>query len=217
MEAAPRRLVATGATGAVSGRPPMNASNYLIWGRDYAEGTCSLAGMTGYPESWKLLDGHPLVGQLPPTTRLAMTPDRPGDHALTDSLYNLDKLIVASPKLRALLEALALPNVEFLEVAVFDHAGAPVAEPYVIVHPTAPVDALDAEASGADFSLIDPDTIDTVERLVLDASRIPADRLLFRPKGYYDVILAHRDLAARLDAAGVTGIRWIELDAWPEG
>jgi hypothetical protein len=100
----------------------MNASNYLIWGRDYAEGTCSLAGMTGYPESWKLLDGHPFVGQLPPTTRLAMTPDRPGDRALTDSLYNLDKLIVASPKLRALLEALALPNVEI-----------PVGEDHVVV------------------------------------------------------------------------------------
>lgn len=195
----------------------MQASDYVIWGRDFSEGACSLAGMTGYAESWKLLDGQPLLGQLPATTRLAMNPARPGDRALTDSLYNLDKLIVASPKLRALLEALALPHLEFLEVAVVDHAGAPVTEPYVIVHPTAPVDALDAEASGADFSLIDPDTIDTVERLVLDGARIPSDRLLFRPKGYYDVILAHRDLAARLDAAGITGIRWIELDAWPEG
>jgi hypothetical protein len=26
-----------------------------------------------------------------------------------------------------------------------------------------------------------------------------------------------QEFAARLDAAGVTGIRWIELDAWPEG
>ncbi len=194
----------------------MNTSNYLIWGRAFIDGACSLSGMTGYPESWKLMDGHHLQGQLPPSTRLDMNPEHPLDVALTDSLYNIDKLIVASPKLRKLLEASKLPAVEFLDVAVYNHKGRALDEPQVIVHPTDPIDCMDAAASGADFSVIDPETIDSVERLVIDESRIDSQRLLFRPKGYYDVILTHRDLAARLDAEGITGIRWIELSQWPE-
>lgn len=143
-------------------------------------------------------------------------PEYPKDITLTASLYNLDKQIVASPTLRDLLESLNVPCMEYLPVNVYNHKGRPVDEPYVIAHPIEPIDCLDEAASGARRSRIDPDTIDKVKSLVIDESRIDPARLLFRPKAYHSVILAHRSLAAKVDAAGITGVRWIELSKWPE-
>ncbi len=191
-------------------------SNYVIWARQIINGAASLSGMTGYPEQWRLMDGLPAQDDFPSSARLDMNPEYPNDLALTDSLYNKDMLIVASPKLRDLLEGLAIPCMEYIPVGVFNHKGRPVEPPYVIAHPIEPIDCLDAAASGADYSVIDPDTIDSVQSLVIDESRVAPARLLFRPKGYPDVILAHRSLAAKVDAAGITGVRWIELSDWPE-
>jgi hypothetical protein len=194
----------------------MSTSNYLIWERAILPGACSLSGMTGFPQAWKLKDGESLPDGLPPSARFDMHPDRQDDVALTDSLYNINMVIVGSQRLRQFLEAKALPDVEFLEVPVFNHKGRLVEPPFSIVHPVNPVDCLDAQASEAEFDLIDSDVIDQVARLVIDESRIPADRLLLRPKGYYRVILVHRQLAAELDAVGMQGIRWVELSAWPQ-
>ena len=191
-------------------------SNYVIWTKQIIKGAASLAGMKGYAEEWRLMEGQSQKDSFPASARFDMNPEYPKETALTDSLYNIDKQIVASPKLRALLEGLKIPCMEYIPVSVFDLKGKPLDVPYVIAHPIEPIDCLDAEASGAEYSLIDPETIDEVERLVIDERRIDPARLLFRPKGYYDVILAHRSLAAKVDAAGITGVRWIELSNWPE-
>lgn len=191
-------------------------SNYVIWTKQIINGACALAGMKGYAEDWRLLDGQSQKDSFPSSARFDMNPEYPNDVALTDSLYNLDKQIIASPKLRDLLEGLNIPCMEYIPVNVFNHKGRPVEPSYVIAHPIDPIDCIDAAASGADYSLIDPDTIDSVQSLVIDESRIDPARLLFRPKGYPDVILAHRSLAAKVDAADITGVRWIELSKWPE-
>ncbi|MBS0453293.1 MAG: hypothetical protein JSS14_18530 [Proteobacteria bacterium] len=191
-------------------------SNYVIWTKQVINGACALAGMKGYAEDWRLLDGQSQKDSFPSTARFDMNPEYPNDVALTDSLYNLDKQIVASPTLRELLESLNIPHMEYIPVNVFNHKGRAVEPAYVIAHPIDPIDCIDVAASGADFSLIDPDTIDSVQSLVIDESLIDPARLLFRPKGYPDVILAHRSLAAKVDAAGITGVRWIELSNWPE-
>ncbi len=193
----------------------MSTSNYLIWEQTILPGACSLSPMTGFPKAWMLKQGESLPDGLPPEARFDMHPDRQDDVALTDALYNINMVIVGSQKLRQLLEAKALPDVDFLEVPVYNHKGRPVEPPYSIVHPVHPVDCLDAQASGARPSRINPDVIDKVARLVIDETRIPAGRLLLRPKGYYRVILVHKSLAAEIDAAGMQGIRWVELSAWP--
>lgn len=194
----------------------MSTSNYLLWEQAILPGACALSGMTGFEDDWQLLYGVPVDDALPPTTRLAMNPDHPKDTALTDSLYNVDRLIIASPKLRALLEGLHIPELQYLEVPVVDLQGRPVREGYVLVHLLEPVDCLDVAACGATFSSTDEDSIDTMKRLVIDESRIDPSRLLFRPKGFYKVRLVHRELAAKLNVAGITGVRWVELSQWPE-
>lgn len=191
-------------------------SDYVIWARQIINGAAALAGMKGYAEDWRLLDGQSLKDSFPTSARFDMNPEYPNDITLTDSLYNIDKQIVASAKLRELLEGLNVPCMEYLPVEVYNHKGRLVDEPYVIAHPTDPIDCLDEAASGARRSRIDPDTIDKVKALVIEESRIDPARLLFRPKAYHSVILAHRSLADKVDAAGITGVRWIELSKWPE-
>lgn len=191
-------------------------SNYLVWARDIVEGACSLSAMTGYADDWKLLSGIRVTGEFPSSSQFRMDPDDPNDIMLTDSLYNADMLIVASPRLRGLLEGLNIPAIEYLPVTVHNHKNRPVPESYTIVHPLDAVDCLVLDACEPRWGRIDKTDISRLKHLVIDESRIDATRLLFRPKHYKRAILAHRKLAEKIDAAGCTGIRWIELADYPE-
>jgi hypothetical protein len=156
-----------------------------------------------------------VADEFPSTVTLEVNREHRKDKRLTDSLVNLDQMIVASSRLVALLQELAVPELEYLPVPVLDHAGQLTTDPYAIVNLLNPIDCLDVEASGARYSRIDTEAIDRVKRLVIDESRIDPTRVLFRPRSYSAVILAHRSLAARIDAAGFNGMRWTELDRWP--
>ncbi|MEY4561764.1 MAG: hypothetical protein RLZZ618_1041 [Pseudomonadota bacterium] len=191
-------------------------SNFVIWGRAFIDGACALRPMTGYPDDWKLINGEAVTGEFPEASQFQMNPDYPGQNQLTDSLYNLDTLIVASRRLQALLEASSVAQMEYLPVNVVDQKGRRMTEPYVIAHPLNPVDCLVIDACQPRWGRIDKNDISRLKHLVIDESRIPADRLLFRPKHYKSEILVHRALAEKIDAAGYTGARWIELADYPE-
>lgn len=190
--------------------------HHVIWTHDIIPGACALSGMTGFEDDWKLLYGEPVGDDFPAKARFAMKPDAPDDVALTDSLYNLDMLIVASEKLRALIEASQAPAVEYLPVPIYNHKKRRVKESYSIIHPIEPVDCLDVDACEAQWGRINKQAISRVKRLVVDEKRIPAQRLLFRPKFFANVILVHRSLAQAVDDAGCTGVRWVEIDKYPK-
>jgi hypothetical protein len=135
---------------------------------------------------------------------------------MTDNLINTRTLIVASLKLKNFLETRQLPKVEYLPITILDHKGRPASRDYFIIHPIEPVDCLDVSQCGAQRSSIDPETIQWLDRLVIDEGKIDPSRDMFRLKFFYDVILVRRELAAAIDAEGLTGIRWIELSDYPE-
>lgn len=191
-------------------------SNFLVWARDIIDGACTLSGMKGFPDDWKLLEGIRLKDEFPSSSKFTMDPDNPTGVTLTDSLYNLDEQIVASTRLRGLIERLEVPAVEYLPVAVFNHKKRPVPEPYTIIHPVDPIDCLVLDACEPRWDRIIKTNINRLKHLVIDESRIDPARLLFRPKSYNSVVLTHRKLAEQIDAAGITGIRWIELSDYPE-
>ena len=197
----------------MASRPP---SSYVIWEQEIVEGACALSGLKGYAEDWKLLYGEPVADAFPGKASFSMNPDYPHDIALTDSLYNIDMLIVASAALRGVIEAEAPAQVEYVPVPIYNHKKRAIQEPYALVHPIDPVDCLVLDACKPTYGKIQKTEIDRVKKLVIDEARIPADRLLFRPKGYVRVILVHRRLADKIDAAGLTGMRWVELHHHPE-
>jgi hypothetical protein len=187
------------------------SSNYLMWTNDNVKGACSLAAMQGYPQDWKLLYGETVMHEFPTTASFSLDPDLPRNVMLTDNLDNIDMLIVASHRLRDLIRSEQPSEIEYVPVQIIDHKRRLVHDPYFIVHPLHPVDCLDVDACGAEWGEILKKEIESVEQLVIDESRIPPDRLLFRPRLFCQVILVHRALASKIDAAGVTGVRWQEL------
>lgn len=191
-------------------------SNYVIWAHKAIIGQCKLVGMKGFPEDWKLQHGKPVEDVFPLGVNFSMNPDDPTGVLLTDSLRNIDRLIVASQRLRSLIESNEVPRLEYLQVQILNHKKRLIDEPYVIVHPTEPVDCLVVDACEPEWGIIDHDSIDELMHLVIDESRIPANRLIFRPKLYTKVVLVQRNLAEKITAAGLTGVRWIELSNWPE-
>ncbi len=193
-----------------------SVSDYVIWEQDIVEGACALSGMTGFADDWKLLYGESVRGEFPSRVRFAMDPDYPHDIALTDSLYNIEMLIVASEPLRELIEAEHPAAVEYLPVTIHNHKKRAVKEPYVIMHPIDPVDCLVVDACKPTYGRIQKTEIERVRHLVIDQVRVPADRLIFRPKGFARVVLTHRRLAQKIDHAGMSGIRWVELADYPE-
>ena len=126
-------------------------SNYVIWAHKAISGQCKLVGMKGFPEDWKLLYGKAVEDAFPPGVSFSMNPDDPTGVLLTDSLRNIDRLIVASEKLRSLIESSGVFGLEYLQVQVLNHKKRPVDEPYVIINPTEPVDCLVVEACEPEF------------------------------------------------------------------
>ncbi|GAA5182349.1 hypothetical protein GCM10025771_31430 [Niveibacterium umoris] len=191
-------------------------SNYLIWKYESYPGSCVLKDMTGLDMTYRLNDGTPLAFGFPSNVSIHMNPDYPDDLVLGDSLRNSDMLIIASARLKDILAARQIPKLEFLPVSIIDHKGSIASSDYAVIHPVDPVDCLDREKSIYETGFLDPDAIGDISKLVLDEALIPPDRQIFRLAGYWDLNFARRDLAEALTAAGLTGIRFIELSAHPE-
>jgi hypothetical protein len=190
-------------------------SNYVIWKAPIEEKACSLSPLVGWPDNFKLQKGERCLAEFPKTAQFKMNPKYPKAVQLRDSLRNSDWVIVVSQGLRNLIDSLKMEHVEFVPVPILDHKNNPIGASYFIANPLEAVDCLVIDQCDVSWSGIVKTNIDTLEKFVIDESKIAADRLLFRAK-YYDAILVHRKLAAQIDAAKLTGVRWVELENYPE-
>jgi hypothetical protein len=191
-------------------------SNYVIWAASVEEKACSLAAMDGWADDYQLLEGEHCLSMFPKKAKFKMDPDNRKGIQLRDSLRNMNRLLVVSNGLRELLESLKLAHMEFIPVPIFDHKNKAVAAPYSIVNPLNPVDCLMVEKCNVRWSGIDKTKIDKLRAFVIDESKIEPGRLLFRAKFYNRRVVIHRKLAAQIDSAKFTGIRWVELADYPE-
>lgn len=192
-------------------------SNYVMWRYKAADDAVVLGDFKGVRDKYPLHDGMPQAGRFPADASFHMHPDFPTHLLLQDSVLNSDMCIVVSERLKTALEKLAPPKVELLPVAIVDHKQRKVPEPFFLVHPIEPVDCIDRDASGAEMDeIVDPDAIESVRQMVLDESRIPPERTVFRLKNYWGAVVVRRDIAQALDQGGFSGVRWLELDRYPE-
>jgi hypothetical protein len=191
-------------------------SNYVVWAEDIVPGACSLSAMSGYEDDWKLLSGISVAGEFPSTSKFRMNPDDPTGILLTDSLHNLDMLIIASGRLCEVMKNLNLSGIEYLPVTVYNHKNKPTAESYSVINLLDSVDCLVLDACEPRWGRIDKTDISRLKRLVIDESRIDPTRMLFRPKHFKSAILIHRKVVQKIETAACTGIRWIELEDYPE-
>jgi hypothetical protein len=189
-------------------------SNFVIWTNKVIPDTCSLYELIGVEKQYQLRKGISRSLNFTDQAAFVMHPDRPNDTILTDNLYNIELLIVGSRRLRSFLEERDVPQLDYLPVRILNHKLKLVSRDYCIINPLDPVDCIDLQKSEARMDPMNTATIDGVARLVIDESKVREGRVLFRPKGFYWVILIHRQLAEAIDACGFTGVGWTELDAF---
>ena len=184
---------------------------FLIWKPGREPQSCRLTRLDGFDDDHLLRRGEPLAERWPADVRYHMDPATPSDMRLCDNIKAIDPVIVASARLADFLQQRAGPTIETLPVSIVNHKRRVESQRFFIVRPLVLVDALDRERSKPTWSKISPDSIDVVKRLVVDANRVPPDRLLFRLQHYMRVIIVRQQLAQAIDEAGFTNIQWQAL------
>ncbi len=79
-----------------------------------------------------------------------------------------------------------------------------------ILHPVGLHDCLDLPKCKPVWSELATEKADELKKFVLDPSKLPNDRKIYRPRYDLSPVLVQRALARAIDEAGFTGIRWIE-------
>ena len=179
--------------------------DFAVWTYQPVGNVCMLDGIENVPQWLDLMRGVPFKGAFPTAAQYQMSNDHKKRTGLNDDLPNTDCLKVCSARLVELLEKKHLENVEYLPVRILNHKGKLASKDYFIVHPIIPQDALDSDASEPSFNDINPEEIDSVERLVLDKKRLDPKLRLFRLKALFQPVLIDQKLIDEIKAAGFVG------------
>jgi hypothetical protein len=185
--------------------------NYVVWRFKRVPDSCVLDELRGVPKMFQIRKGIPRAEGFPSDAKFTLDPDYPNDTLLADVFNNVYRMVVISPALKTFLQGRALLNVEFLPVTIIDHKSKPKAS-YFIIHPIWPVECLDLAASGARWDTVNKETIDTVERVILNTHRIDPGLQIFKIKYFYNYVLVRQDLADAITAEGFTGIEWVSTN-----
>jgi hypothetical protein len=130
------------------------------------------------------------------------------DPVLPDSLFNTDRRLFISPRLKSFLEKAAVSDIEYWPIKVMDRTGRPLSEPYFFVHLMNGPDCLDLEASGATRSRMLPRIAEKIARLEFKSD---PDRALYRPGTFSKVALVSWALAEKLASEKFSGFRFMGL------
>ena len=150
-------------------------SNYVIWHNRSRKNECQLRDFVGLDNTFPLTSGASLRDHFPNDTTFAMDADQPTHSKLTDSLGNTNRVIVASRRLADFFRQQGVPKVEYLPTTILNHKNRPIDEAYEIVHPVEPVDCLNLDGVAVRYSMILPNKIDELDRIVLFEDKIPAE------------------------------------------
>jgi hypothetical protein len=175
-----------------------------------------LGSLQGVEDSYELINGISRAANFPDAAQFSMDPDFPDDTLLIDNLLSDEFLIVASSRLVRLVREVVPSHLECLPVSIINHKGKIASRDYRIINPIEPIDCLDLPRCLPKWGTINPESIKSVARLVLDEAKIPESRWMFRPKAFRRVTLVRRELAERIEAEKFTGVRWVELQDYPE-
>lgn len=188
------------------------SARHLVWRTNPGKKYCGLQGLRNVPRQFEINRGISRAHGFPADAHFTMNKAYPKQVAVSDSLENMDDMVVVSAALRDFVETQAPRSLEILPVRIINHKGRDVGQPFWILNPLEIVDCIDQAASKVRFGALDPTEIVTYEKLMLDPSAIPADLLLFRPKFLEGAVMVRRDVADAIVAKGFTGLAFIEID-----
>lgn len=169
-----------------------------------------LDAVSNFPRPYRLSKDGSLAQDFPKNVQLSMLPNYGME--LRDFVNSQSDVLVISERVKEFLEAQDdVENVEMLPVAVLDHKGRVVDEPFYIAHLLNHQDCLNGEASGGEVWPFKPDVFASVERLILKEDCLDPGVALFRLNRYPYPVLVRQSLADRIVAEGFTGITLNEL------
>ena len=191
-------------------------SNFVIWKHKRMDNVCSLDELKGLEKIYRLRQGISLASTFPEKVTYLMNLQNPYNTLLVDSLFNTQSLLVVSKKLMEFFVNIQIEKVECLPIIIINHKGKPISDPYYILNQIDHVDCLKLDQCGGRWSRIAKDEMTKMEHFIIDESRIPTDRVLFRCKHYSTAIILNKKIADEIDKNGFTGMRWLELGNYPE-
>lgn len=159
----------------------------------------------GSPTNWKMHKGERLAPHFPAGGKVAFSDHFPERRKLYDFVRSTQGVIIASPKVRQVLESLQLDNLEFLPITLCDHQWTRVAEGYSILNVLGSQEAIDMEKSKYKIDPITKREISRLKSLALQKDKIDPQAYLFRCSMMMELILMSDHVHDAFVKEGVTG------------
>jgi hypothetical protein len=184
--------------------------SYSVWKNEYQDDFCALGALEDVPSDEEILAGGSRSSGFPTGAYYQMRDDFPDNVRVPDNVYTMIHFVVSDRLRQALTPLLGPSRVEMLPVKIKDHQGRFVDGKFFVMNPLDVVDCIDTTASMAKFNALDPTEISRVKRLVLKP--ISEELTLFRPRHWTRLLFVRDDIAQKLEAAGLTGLSFREMD-----
>ncbi|HYO56131.1 imm11 family protein [Archangium sp.] len=192
--------------------------NYYLWTREEDDRSLAWimstpAFLMDHPKEYQLYEGVSVRSWWLREPVVYNLSDERGIR-LSDAIPCVGHDIIVSEELKRLLEERSGADIEFLSVRILNQKQRLVPEPYFLMNLLGTVDCVDLERSKFKRSAIRPDLISTFYLLVLDESRIPADKKLFRLKHSPKLVVIREDLGREILDAGCDGMFFLDLEEY---
>lgn len=168
------------------------------------------------PESFLYKKGMPLAQDFPSLDDAIVCFDSnyPERIKLYDVLNSVDDVIVASKKVKILLDNLGVVNFEFLPITLRDHHGRPLEAEYGIINVLDSVDAVDMDSSEYKMNVLKKGQIKRFDKLSLKPDQISEDSHIFRLQQKMDEILISDTLKKQLEQENILGWKAYLAEGW---
>ena len=163
-------------------------------------------------KKYQLLKGVSRLDDWPDDVVFKFSANRPEGMVLTDWIDNAFSLLVVSNRFKAAVEGCGPVDIEYLPVAIADHRGELVDGEYWILNSLILPPVMDRERSVSKPHGADENRVSKIDKLVLTEDFLASAPPVVRPSEYPRVVLLRDDLAATLQAEGVTGVRFRDSD-----
>jgi hypothetical protein len=188
--------------------------NYMFGKVRPGSHACRLKTLQNVDDDYELHQGISRINDWPEDAYFQMNENFPDYIKLEDFIFNTNNVLVISEKFREFMENENLKNNEILPIAIVNHKGRIVIEKYFILHQLTLQDCIDLDESVVRLNEIDPESFQSVRKLVIDEDKVDPDVSIFRMARYPSLAIFRKDLAQRIQQEGFTGIVFGEISEW---
>jgi len=163
---------------------------------------------------WEWGAGSSLAKRFPKNATLQFDAKYADRRTVMDFLDNSLGIPIASSRVRALIDELEAPKIEWLPVKVKDHKGNQIPEPYFLLNPVGGQEAIDMKKSEVVMDNMLEGRVSQIDKLVIDPKGIEAGVRVFRLSRQPSVILVDDAVKKAFKKNGITGCRLIKAEGW---